>query len=77
MLVVDCADRGTHVSTAIRGANRRSQATALNSWLGGTPYNYENGPNSNTWVRLFMERLGLATSLPAKAPVLKAWGWSK
>jgi hypothetical protein len=40
-------------------------------------YNYEAGPNSNSYVRMFLDRLGMSYSLPPSRGglVLKGWNW--
>jgi hypothetical protein len=39
-------------------------------------YRYEDGPNSNTFVRMVLERLGCPCRLPAEGPVLRGWDWT-
>jgi hypothetical protein len=39
-------------------------------------YIYETGPNSNTWVRMFLERIGIPLVAPSKSGIiLKGWSW--
>lgn len=39
-------------------------------------YNYETGPNSNTYVRMFLERMGVSVPTPPSGKLpLRGWGW--
>jgi hypothetical protein len=39
-------------------------------------YVYETGPNSNTWVSMFLEQIGLSKATPPESGlVLKGWRW--
>jgi|SRR5262245_10672870 len=39
-------------------------------------YNYDTGPNSNTYVRMFLDRMGILLPEPPRGGLeLKCWGW--
>jgi hypothetical protein len=50
-----------------------SQVNELNGNFAGQNYNYENGPNSNTYVSQFMNEIGVPQSAP---PNTLGWNWS-
>jgi hypothetical protein len=40
-------------------------------------YDYENGPNSNTYIKLFLDRISLPIATPGGDLLLKGWDWPR
>jgi RHS repeat-associated protein len=53
--------------------NLIGQVNAMNGNFGGSNYNYEDGPNSNTYVSQFLNELGVPQPAP---PNTLGWNWS-
>jgi hypothetical protein len=60
---------------ATDGAQLAAIVTALNERR--LPYRYQDGPNSNTFVRMVLERIGTEVTVPPAIDglALRGWGW--
>jgi hypothetical protein len=46
---------------------------SLNNKLSNSKYSYEKGPNSNTYVKMILESLGVSTVLPSSDMQIIGW----
>lgn len=60
---------------SLSGSQLEALAARLNEKLSGVPYNYEKGPNSNSYVRLFLISLGITVNYTPAGMPLRGWAY--
>jgi hypothetical protein len=73
-LVLPITELATSWARATDGARLTAIVDELNERR--LVYRYQDGPNSNTFVRMVLEGLGCPCRLPPDAPVLRGWDWA-